>query len=128
MYSTPKGHTWAKGERAGWRVVDAAKEDPTKLELPDDDQRERPVPDRIGVERVGGRRGEPLTVQASALFSLPSWFNVVTGTPRLVSVTCLNTAGGLKDKVANIKATKGFTSVVCRIFSGHRGTGHEVQR
>ncbi|KZT04739.1 uncharacterized protein LAESUDRAFT_727615 [Laetiporus sulphureus 93-53] len=110
MDATTEGRAWVEGERAGWRVVDAAKEDPTKLyRMMISGIVPRPIAFVSSVSADGVENLAPF-----------SWFNMVTGNPPLVSVACLNTAGGLKDTAANIKATKGFTvNIISEAFVHH---------
>jgi len=97
--ATPEGRAWAEGEKAGWKVIDASKEDPRKLYtilisgiVP------RPVA-FVSSMSVDG-------IENLAPFS---WFNQVTATPPLVSFACSHNSGAAKDTVRNVRAGTGFT-------------------
>ncbi|KAH9916922.1 uncharacterized protein B0H18DRAFT_48949 [Fomitopsis serialis] len=96
---TPAGKAWMEGEKAGWKVVDTAKED--KLEL--------------YTLMISGIVPRPIafvsSLSASGAENLApfSWFNMVTHNPPLVSICCGNGRQHIKDTTSNIKATKSFT-------------------
>ncbi|PCH35525.1 hypothetical protein WOLCODRAFT_80804 [Wolfiporia cocos MD-104 SS10] len=97
--ATAEGRQWLEGEKEGWKVVETSKEDPNKLY-------------RLMVSGIVPR---PIafvsSISADGVANLApfSWFNMVTGHPPLVSISCLNHPGRLKDTTENIKSTKGFT-------------------
>ncbi|OCH91051.1 hypothetical protein OBBRIDRAFT_792666 [Obba rivulosa] len=98
--ATPDGKKWVEdGEKAGFKVVDASKEDPMKLyQLMISGIVPRPIAFVSSVSESGVENLAPF-----------SWFNMVTHNPPLVSISVSNVAGKLKDTAANVKATKGFT-------------------
>ncbi|CCM06658.1 uncharacterized protein FIBRA_08943 [Fibroporia radiculosa] len=97
--ATPEGREWLEGEKAGWKVVDASREDPNKLyALMITGIVPRPIAFVSSISPNGVENLAPF-----------SWFNMLTGNPPLVSISLLNLPGGLKDTADNIKATKGFT-------------------
>ncbi|CDO72682.1 hypothetical protein BN946_scf184985.g102 [Trametes cinnabarina] len=90
--TTTEGKQWLEGEKDGWKIIDAASEEPSGI-VP------RPIAFVSSVSEQGVENLAPF-----------SWFNQVTHNPPLISVSCAaNAEGGLKDTAGNIKATKGFT-------------------
>lgn len=90
-----------EGEKAGWKTVDTAKEDPRKLYglmlsgiVP------RPVAFVSTISEDGATNLAPY-----------SWFNQVSAFPPVISVSCTRSADltRVKDTVRNVKSTKGFT-------------------
>ncbi|KAI0937877.1 hypothetical protein AcW1_003919 [Taiwanofungus camphoratus] len=97
--ATPDGKQWLDGENAGWKVVDAATEDPAQLyALLVSGVVPRPIAFVSTVSEDGVENLAPF-----------SWFNMVASTPPVISVSCLNPAGRAKDTTRNIRATRGFT-------------------
>ncbi|KAI0628447.1 hypothetical protein C8Q77DRAFT_1067984 [Trametes polyzona] len=97
---TPEGEAWVDGERAGWKTVDGATEDPARMyALMISGIVPRPIAFVASVSEDGVENLAPF-----------SWFNQVTHNPPLISVSCsARPEGGLKDTASNIKATRGFT-------------------
>jgi len=98
--ATPDGKKWVEdGEKAGFKAIDASKEDPMDLyRLMISGIVPRPIAFVSSLSESGVENLAPF-----------SWFNMVTHNPPLISVSCSNVAGKLKDTAANVKATKGFT-------------------
>lgn len=95
---TPDGKAWVEGEEAGWKVIEAAKEDPGKLyALMVSAIVPRPVAFVSSVSE-GGQEN----------LGLFSWFQMITNNPPLLMICTSNTPTGLKDSARNIKATKSF--------------------
>ncbi|KAF4616569.1 hypothetical protein D9613_008730 [Agrocybe pediades] len=97
--TTAEGREWAEGEKAGWKIVDASKEDSSKLYsllltgiVP------RPV---AFVSTIS-----PEGVENIAPFS---WFNQVTFNPPVVSFSSAQGSQAAKDTVRNIRSGTGFT-------------------
>ncbi|KZT00190.1 uncharacterized protein LAESUDRAFT_666698 [Laetiporus sulphureus 93-53] len=96
---TPEGRAWMEGEKAGWKVVDTAKEDPMKVySLMNSGIVPRPIAFVSTVSESGVENISPF-----------SWFNMVTQNPPLVFISCTNGPKRVKDTTSNIKSTKGFT-------------------
>jgi len=97
--ATPEGRAWIEGEKAGWTVIDTAKEEPG----------------RIYSIMLAGIVPRPVafvsSISADGIENLApfSWFNQVTHTPPLISFACSHNAGTAKDTVRNIHAGTGFT-------------------
>lgn len=88
-----------EGEKQGWKTVDAATEEPRKL---------------YGL-LLSGIAPRPVafvsTISEDGITNLApySWFNQVSASPPVISVSCSRTRSRMKDTVRNIMATKGFT-------------------
>ncbi|TFK92174.1 hypothetical protein K466DRAFT_513988 [Polyporus arcularius HHB13444] len=97
---TEEGSRWVEGEKAGWKVVDPATEEPAKLySLMISGIVPRPIAFVSSISEEGVENLAPF-----------SWFNMVTHNPALISVSCsVSPAGPLKDTAHNIKSTKNFT-------------------
>ncbi|KAF7789291.1 hypothetical protein EIP86_000233 [Pleurotus ostreatoroseus] len=92
------GVEWAKGEEAGWKLVDTSKTEPAELyALMISGIVPRPVAFVSSVSESGVDNLAPF-----------SWFNMVSHYPPVVSICFTNLANSLKDSASNIKATKGF--------------------
>ncbi|KAF5380164.1 hypothetical protein D9615_006194 [Tricholomella constricta] len=99
--ATPGGREWLEGEKAGWKTVDTAIEDPHKLYgLMISGIVPRPVAFVSTISEDGSTNLAPF-----------SWFNQVSAFPPVISVSCTRSADltRVKDTVRNIKDTKGFT-------------------
>ncbi|KAI9063959.1 hypothetical protein FKP32DRAFT_1570991 [Trametes sanguinea] len=98
--ATPEGSKWLEGEKAGWKTIDAASEDPGKMyALMISGIVPRPIAFVSSISEQGVENLAPF-----------SWFNQVTHYPPLISVSFASNANGTsKDTPSNIKATKGFT-------------------
>ncbi|OBZ65907.1 DNA-directed RNA polymerases I and III subunit RPAC1 [Grifola frondosa] len=97
--TTTEGKEWLEGEKAGWKLVDTSKEDPLKLyALMISGIVPRPIAFISSISDAGVENLAPF-----------SWFNMVSHNPPVISVSCSNVAGRLKDTARNVKATKGFT-------------------
>jgi len=97
--ATADGRAWAEGEKAGWKTIDTATENPQKLNatmisgiLP------RPVAFVSTISEEGVENLAPF-----------SYFNMVSSSPPVISFSSIYTPSGDKDTVRNIRATKGFT-------------------
>ncbi|KAI0666958.1 hypothetical protein C8Q78DRAFT_1082492 [Trametes maxima] len=97
---TPEGKKWLEGEKAGFKTIDTAKEDPASLyKLLISGIVPRPIAFVSSVSEAGVENLAPF-----------SWFNQVTHNPPIISFSVSALPGnGLKDTTANVKATKGFT-------------------
>jgi len=100
--ATPEGREWLEGEKAGWKTIDTATEDPRKV---------------YGL-LISGIAPRPVafvsTISEEGIHNLGpfSWFNQVSSFPPVISVSCVMRPPDLKhekDTLRNIKATKGFT-------------------
>jgi flavin reductase (DIM6/NTAB) family NADH-FMN oxidoreductase RutF len=97
--TTPEGRAWAEGEKAGWKVIDASKEEPRKLySIMLSGIAPRPVAFVSSISADGVENLAPF-----------SWFNQVTSSPPLVSFACSHNSGAAKDTVRNVRAGTGFT-------------------
>ncbi|KAJ8519259.1 hypothetical protein ONZ45_g3799 [Pleurotus djamor] len=97
--SSDEGKAWLAGETNGWSVIDTSKIEPRNLyKLMISGVVPRPVAFVSSVSEEGIENLAPF-----------SWFNTVTHNPPVISISCSNVAGNLKDTSRNIKATKGFT-------------------
>ncbi|EPQ58596.1 hypothetical protein GLOTRDRAFT_57674 [Gloeophyllum trabeum ATCC 11539] len=97
--ATQEGREWAQGETKGWKVVDTEKEDPIKLYI----------------LMISGIVPRPIafvsTISNTGIENLApfSWFNMVTHSPPVVSISCSNGPVRVHDTTDNIKANRGFT-------------------
>ncbi|KAF8056627.1 hypothetical protein FPV67DRAFT_645253 [Lyophyllum atratum] len=98
---TPAGREWMEGEKHGWKTIDAATEEPRKLYgLLVSGIAPRPVAFVSTISEDGSTNLAPY-----------SWFNQVSASPPVISLSCSKPADPtrMKDTVRNIMATKGFT-------------------
>jgi len=97
--ATADGRAWAEGEKAGWKTVDTATEDPRKLYF----------------TMISGIVPRPIafvsTISEDGLGNLApySFFNMVSASPPVISFSCIRSKSQDKDSERNIKATKGYT-------------------
>ncbi|KAF9527462.1 hypothetical protein CPB83DRAFT_744656, partial [Crepidotus variabilis] len=96
---TTAGKTWSDGENAGWKIMDTSKEDAIT----------------VYQTLIAGISPKPvafvssLSASGSANLAPFSWFNQVTHSPPVLSVSILHKLNGEKDTLRNIKETKDFT-------------------
>ncbi|CAA7261137.1 unnamed protein product [Cyclocybe aegerita] len=100
---TEDGRAWTEaGERAGWRVIDTATEDPRKLyQILISGIVPRPVAFVSSVSKDGVENLAPF-----------SWFSEVSSRPPVISFSCAYAGAsqdGPKDTARNVRATRGFT-------------------
>jgi len=97
--ATADGRAWSEGEKAGWKTIDTGTEDPRKVYatltsgvIP------RPVAFVSTISEDGIENIAPF-----------SYFNLVSSSPPVISVSVRQSPSGDKDTARNIRATKGFT-------------------
>ncbi|TBU39424.1 hypothetical protein BD309DRAFT_969731 [Dichomitus squalens] len=97
--ATEDGERWLEGEKAGWTVIDTSKEEARKIyTLMISGIVPRPIAFVSSLSEDGTANLAPF-----------SWFNQVTHSPPLISVSISQPTSGLKDTAHNIKTTKQFT-------------------
>jgi len=99
LASSELGQEWLTGEKKGWTTINASTENPWKL---------------YGL-MISGIVPRPIafvsTISSTGVHNLApfSWFNQVSASPPVISVSVMNGPPRFKDTARNIRDTQGFT-------------------